>query len=85
MDGLYWSFALGGGLSLRSHNPVGVRYLAPDDLRMIDDCGDLSGDYWYDDVDVDVVLLVEVVVVVSVVAAAAAVVVGGDDDAGKWT
>ena len=53
MDGLYWSFALGGGLSLRSHNPVGVRYLAPDDLGMIDDCGDLSGDYWYDDVDAD--------------------------------
>ena len=53
MDGLYWSFALGGGLSLRSHNPVGVRYLAPDDLKMIDDYGDLSGDYWYDDVDAD--------------------------------
>lgn len=43
---------MGGGLSLRSHNPVGVRYLAPDDLKMIDDYGDLSGDYWYDDVDV---------------------------------
>ena len=53
VDGLYWSFALGGGLSLRSHNPVGVRYLAPDDLKMIDDYGDLSGDYWYDDVDAD--------------------------------
>ena len=41
---------MGGGLGLRSHNPVGVRYLVPDGLRMIDGYGGLSGDYCYDDV-----------------------------------